>query len=202
MPDETTPPEGATTPPVAAPEEAPTVEEQTVPYERFQQVNKKAKENADRAKALEKDMADLRAQIEERESAGLPELERLKKDMERLQKRAEEAESKAAEADTRLARSQKERWVVAAASAQNFADPSDASAFVNLDDIEDEKDAERIVKRLATQKKHLLKADEVQLPGRVLKDGQRDEKTPQPDGIDPLADARILADGLKQFASR
>ncbi len=112
--------------------------EETVPYDRFQQANKKARDAADRAKALEKDVADLKTQVQEREQAGLPELDRLKKDIERLSKRAEEAEAKAAEADTKLARSAKERWVIAAA--KDFADPSDAAVFVNLDEIEDERE--------------------------------------------------------------
>jgi hypothetical protein len=177
-------------------------EDQSVPYERFQQVNKKAKDAADRAKALEKQMADLKAQMDERESAGLPELERERKRAEALEKRIADAEKRAEDAERSVQRGQRERWVTAAAQAQNFADPSDASAFVNLDDIEDEKDAERAVKRLAGQKKHLLKAEEPTLPGRVLKDGRPNNNGDRRAGIDPLADAQVLADGLKQFASK
>jgi hypothetical protein len=176
--------------------------EESVPYERFAQANKKAKEAAERAKGLEKQMADLQAQIEEREQAGLPELERLRKDMEKAQKRAEEAEAKAAEADQRVARTQKERWIASAAQAQNFADPSDAAAFLNLDDIDDEKDAERAVKRLAGQKAHLLKGEEPKLPGRVLQNGQPAKAPAQQQGVDVLAEAEMLAQGLKQFASK
>jgi hypothetical protein len=184
-----------------ATEEKPPETEQTVPYERFKQANTKAKEAADKAKELERQVAELREQVQERENQGLPELERLKKDMERAEKRAEEAERKAAEADAKVARTTKERWVTAAAQDQNFADPSDASAFVNLDDIEDEKDAERAVKRLASQKKHLLKAEEAKLPGRVLKDGQRTERDGErpKSAIDPEAEAQALAQGLGQL---
>lgn len=169
--------------------------EKTVPYERFDKVNKAAKEAKAQTAELQRQMTELQAQMEERESAGLPELERMKKDMERVQKRADEAEAKAAAADTKLARSQKERWVTAAA--KDFADPSDAAAFLNLDDIEDEKDAERAVKRLATQKKHLLKTEEPQLPGRVMQNGQ---PTSTKNGDSPaLAEAQMIADGLKQM---
>lgn len=189
-------------------EQAPAVEqevteqaEETVPKERYISLSKNKKAAEDRAKALEKDMADLRAQMEERESAGLPELERLKKDMERFQKRAEEAEAKAAEADTKLARSQKERWVTTAAASLNFADPSDASAFLALDDIEDERDAERAVKRLAGQKKHLVKSDEPNLPGRVLQNGQAASPS-KPGGINPTEEAQMLADNLKSFLKK
>jgi DNA repair exonuclease SbcCD ATPase subunit len=183
----------------AATTEQPT-DDQRVPYERFEQVNKKAKEAAERATTLETQLKDLKAQLDDRESAGLPELDRLKKDMERVQKRADEAEARAAAADTKLQRTSRERLITAAAQAQNFADPSDASAFIDLDAIEDEKDAERAVKRLASQKKHLLKVDEPTLPGLVLKDGKRTEK--KPGDIDVSAEAQMLADGLKQFASK
>lgn len=178
------------------------VEDRRVPYERFEQVNKKAKAEAEARKKIEKDLSDLRSQMEEREHAGLPELEQLKKRLEQAEKRAEENERKAQESDAKLARSAKERWITAAAQAQNFADPSDAAAFVDLDSIEDEKDAERAVKRLAGQKKHLLKAEEPALPGRVLQNGQSVEKTEAKNGGHLLAEAQALAEGLKQFASK
>lgn len=171
--------------------------EQTVPYERFQQANAKAKERDAEAKALAKKVADLTAAMEARENEGLPELDRMRKDMDRLSKRAEEAEAKAADADKRLARSAKERWVIAAA--KDFADPSDAVAFVDLDSIEDDKDAERAVKALAKAKKHLLKPDEVVMPGRVMANGQA---TPAGGNGKPdpaLAEAEMLVGGLKQF---
>lgn len=174
--------------------------EETVPYERLQAATKKAKAEAEARKAADAKVAELTAQMEQRESAGLPELERLKKDMERAQKRADEAEAKAAEADAKLARSTKERWVTAAA--KDFADPADAVAFVNLEEIEDEKDAERAVKRLAGQKKHLLKGEDPQLPGRVLQNGQAATSTVKNGGIDPNAEAEMLADSLKDFLKK
>lgn len=170
--------------------------EETVPYERFTKVNQQAKEAKAQTAALQKQLDDLKAQMDERETAGLPELERERKRAEQLEKRAAEAEAKAAEADSKLARSQKERWVTAAA--KDFADPADAVAFVDLDSIEDEKDAERAVKRLAGQKKHLLKADDPVLPGRVLQNGQQTSPAPSP----ALAEAEMLADGLKKFLKK
>ena len=179
---------------------AETETEKTVPYERFVKVNKQAGEAKTQVAQLTKDMADLRREMEERETAGLPELERERKRAEQLEKRAAEAEAKATEADAKLARSQKERWVTAAA--KDFADPADAVAFVSLDDIEDEKDAERAVKRLAAQKKHLLKAEDPKLPGRVLQNGQQ-PATVANGGINPSAEAEMLAGSLKDFlASR
>jgi hypothetical protein len=177
-----------------------TADDQRVPYERFQQANKKAKEASERSKALEKDLAELRAQMEERETAGLPELERERKRAEQLEKRAAEAEKRAQDTETRLARTQRERWITAAA--KDFQDPEDASAFVNLDEIEDEKDAERAVKQLAKRKPHLLKAEERQLPGRVLQNGQRAASERGPvSNIDLSEEARMLSEGLKRFAS-
>ena len=172
--------------------------EKSVPYERFEKVNKQAKDAKAQAAQLAKDFAELKAQMDERETAGLPELERERKRVEQLEKRAADAEAKAAETDAKLARTVKERWVTAAA--KDFADPGDAVAFLNLDDIEDEKDAERAVKRLAGQKKHLLKSEDPVLPGRVLQNGQA--TTAKPGGFDLGREAQKLAEGLKQFASK
>jgi hypothetical protein len=115
-------------------------EDQRVPYERFQQANKKAKEAAEKAKALEKDLADLQAQLEEREQAGLPELEQLKKRLEQAEKRAEEAE-RAPRTPTPSCSAPARSGGSPPPRSPELRDPSDASAFVDLDDIEDEKDA-------------------------------------------------------------
>lgn len=189
--------------PEAPEEDTPTPEpekpvEQTVPYERFQQANTKAKEAAARAMALEKDVKDLRATMEERDNAGLPELERERKRAEALEKRIADAEAKAAEAEAKVARSTKAGLVRGAA--KDFADPDDAIAFVNLDDIEDERDAERAVKALAKKKPHLLKAEEPQLPGRVLANGQ---PIPAGNGQQPdprVEEAKMLVAGLREFS--
>lgn len=146
--------------------------EESVPFERFKQVNTKAKEAAERAKALEREVAEMRRQMEERETAGLPELEQMKKRLEAAERRAEENDRKAQQAEAKVVNAQRERWITAAAQAANFADPSDAAAFLNLDEIEDEKDAERAVKRLAQSKKHLIKPDGPTLPGKVLENGR------------------------------
>lgn len=197
MAEETEAPPAEGTPPV----EGEPKTEQTVPYERFQQANQKAKDAATAQKALERKVADLTAAMEERENAGLPELDRMRKDLERAAKRAEEAEARADATDKQLQRSAKERWVIAAA--KDFADPSDAAAFVNFDDIEDAKDAERAVKKLAQTKKHLLKAEEQVLPGRVLQDGRPAAPTAANGAAQQaLVEAQMLADGLKQFATK
>ena len=145
-------------------------EDQRVPYERFDKVNKKAKEAAERATALEKQMADLKAQLDERESAGLPELEQTRKRLEQAEKRAAAAEKAAEERDHAVKLSRAERLVISAA--KDFQDPEDATRFVGLADIEDADQAERAVKRIAKAKPHLLKAEDAKIPGKVLKDGR------------------------------
>ena len=185
----------------AKPVEETTTDEQRVPYERFQQANKKAKEAAERAKALEKDMAELRSQMEEREHAGLPELERERKRAEQLEKRLQDAEKKAEEQDRQMQRNQRERLVINAA--KDFADPEDAVAVLQrsgaFDDIESTSDAERAVKRVAKDKPHLLKQDEPRLPGKVLDNGQRATATPSTGGIDLDQEAQMVSNELKRF---
>jgi tRNA nucleotidyltransferase/poly(A) polymerase len=183
-------------------EETTTVEEeQRVPYERFQQANKKAKEAADRAKALERDMADLRAQIAERDEKGLPELDQLKRRLEQAEKRAQDAETKAGEFEQQVTNARRERWITAAAQSQGFEDPDDATRYVDVGDIESAEDAERAVKRVARSKKYLLKSEEPVLPGKVLNGGRQTGKDGEKaDELPP--EALVLAEGLRQFASK
>jgi DNA repair exonuclease SbcCD ATPase subunit len=177
-------------------------EDQRVPYERFQQANKKAKEASDQAKQLQKQMDALRDQLSEREQAGLPELDQMKKRLEAAEKRAEQAEAKAGEFEQQVTNSRRERWITAAASSQNFIDPDDASRFVDLTDIESAEDAERAVKRIAKAKKHLVKPDEPVIPGRVLQNGNRPEPNKPGSNIDLTEEAQALSQALQQFASR
>jgi chromosome segregation ATPase len=176
---DTIPAAGTTDTPAPAVQSSATHEE-AVPFERFQQVNRRAKEAADQAKKLQAELADLRRQIEDRDNQGLPELEQTKRRLEQAERRAQEHEQRATHAEHQLQRAQKERWVAAAAQQHNFQDPSDAAAFLDLDQVDDEKDAERAVKRLAAAKKHLLRSDDQPLPGRVLQDGRQPAATTQP----------------------
>jgi hypothetical protein len=161
-------------------------EDQRVPYERFQQANTKAKEAAEKASALEKQLNDFKAQMQARDEAGLPELERERKRAESLEKRIADAESRAEAAERSVQTTRREQWVAAAAAAQNFANPARAARLIdNLDSIDDPDQAERAVKRLAKSDSYLIKADSAPLPGRVLQDG----KPPSKDGAetDPKA---------------
>jgi DNA repair exonuclease SbcCD ATPase subunit len=180
-------------------------DDQRVPYERFQKANKDAKEAKDRASKLEKQMADLQAQIQEREQAGMPELERERKQREAIEKRLAEAESRAEQAERDREQSRRERWVTDAASELNFKNPRVAAKLIDgLADIEDPDQAMRAVKRLAKSDDYLIKQDEPALPGRVLSDGRPSSAPTARDGsnIDLSAEAALLAEGLKQFASK
>jgi hypothetical protein len=178
-------------------------EEQRVPYERFQQANKKAKEAADRAKALEGELQKIREDLADRDEKGLPELDQMKRRLESAEKRAQEAEQRATETESKATRMQRERLVTQAASKQNFIDPDDAARYIDLDDIEDADAAERAVKRVAKAKKHLIKLDEPVIPGQVLQNGQRTTTTDRSgSNIDLSAEAQALSQALQQFASQ
>src|SRR4051794_17200693 len=96
----------------APPAEKPAETTNTVPYERFAEVNSKAKQH-------ESELAELRAWKEEQESKSLSEIERERK-------RAEAAEKRATDAEDRATRQERGSWVRDAAAQANFHDPSDA----------------------------------------------------------------------------
>lgn len=190
--------------PAAEPKQEPkeTEHEQTVPYERFQKANQTAKQAKDEAKALRDEMAALREQVE-LNGAGASEVEQMKVRLKRAEDKAREAEEARQASEAKVLNADKQRWITSAASTANFADPSDASAFLDLSEIDGPKDAERAIKRLASQKKYLVKSEERQLPGKVMEGGkavtQQDGRPPL--GIDPMKDANAIVEGLVQFAS-
>lgn len=167
--------------------------------ERLSKESGKRKEAEKLAADTAKQLADLRAQLEERENAGLPELERMKKDLERAMARADAAEQAREQAEQSVMNTRRENWVTQAASSLNFANPARAARLVDdLQDIESPEQAERAVKRLAKSDPYLIKTEERTLPGQVLKDGRPSNgKAPE---LDPQVQA--LAEGLRQFASK
>jgi len=176
-------------------------DENRIPYERFEKVNKQAKDAKAAAVAAEKRLVELTQRLEEREAAGMPELEQLKKRLEQTEKRAQEAEKSAEEKEQQVAQSRAERLVVSAA--KNFVDADDAVRFVDLSEIETVEDAERAVKRVAKAKPHLLKGPDKPLPGRVLENGRAVAPTVPGGGmLDREAEANVIADGLKPFLDR
>jgi hypothetical protein len=181
----------------------PPEDDQRVPYERFQKANKDAKEAKERAKALEQKMADLQAQLEERATAGLPELERERKQREAIEKRLADAESRAEQAERDREHTRRERWVTDAAQELNFKNPRIAAKLIDsLDDIEDSDQALRAVKKLAKSDDYLLRSEDPKLPGKVLENGRRPADDGKPkSAIDTDAEARTIADALKNFTS-
>jgi hypothetical protein len=147
-------------------------------------------------KDAEKRLAELEAKLAERETEGLPELERERKQREQLEKRLADAEKAREESEKAIHVARAERWVIAAA--KDFADPEDATRFVDLADIEDADQAERAVKRIAKAKPHLLKSEDRKLPGRVLENGRAAGKDRGKDDAQYEEAARLAAD-LKQF---
>lgn len=153
------------------------VDDQRIPYERFEKVNAKARSEAKRAADLEKRVADMQAQLEERETAGLPDLERERKAREQLEKKLADAERRAEDTERKATLMQRRSLVESAAARAGFDDPSDATRYpelVDLDAIEDADQADRAVKRLAKAKPRLLKDDGPSQPqiGRVLENGK------------------------------
>jgi hypothetical protein len=200
MTDQTPPVEGA---PTAAPEadkpEGTDVEKQAF-LDRLSKESAKRKDAEKRAATVEKELADIRTKLEEKESAGLPEVEQLRKRLEAAEKAAEKAQALAEEREQAITRSQRERLVLAAA--KDLDDPTDALRYpehVDLDAIEDADQAERAVKRLVKAKPRLLKDDGPKQPqiGRVLENGKT--SSPKSGGIDLDAEAQMVADNLKQF---
>jgi DNA repair exonuclease SbcCD ATPase subunit len=179
-----------------APEGETDVEKQAF-LERLNKESGKRKEAQERASKLEQQVAEMRAQLEQHEQLGLPEIDRMKNELEKTAKRAEEAEKRAQEFEQQATNTRKERWITAAANTHNFVDPDDAVRYVDLADIESSDDAERAVKRVAKQKEHLIKQDSAPLPGRVLENGRT--VTPTPGGINLTEEAQIVSDELKKF---
>lgn len=202
MSADTTPdttPDAPDAPEAEAPETTAADVEKQAFLDRLKKEGSKRKEAEARATELEKRLADLEAAAQERENAGLPELERERKARERVEAQLADAAKRAEAAEQTVQRAQKERLVLAAAQAANFADPSDASAFLNLDEIEDERDAERAVKSLAKRKGHLLKSDGPVLPGKVL-DGGSTTTANGKTRVDPRErDAETVRDSLMDF---
>ncbi|HVF79288.1 MAG TPA: hypothetical protein VNA28_13405 [Solirubrobacteraceae bacterium] len=163
--------------------------EETVAYARFQKVNQQAKEAKQQVAQMSKEMAELRAQMEERETAGLPELERERKRAEQLEKRAAAAEERAEKQEKAALLAGRKSLVLAAAAAAGFDEADDALRYpehVDLNEIESASDAERAVKRLAKARPKLLKAEESKLPGQVLRNGRAAERG----SADPLQEQR------------
>jgi hypothetical protein len=121
---------------------------QKVPYERFEEVNQ-------RAKKASQELEDLRTKLIEFE-------DRDKSEVERERAARERAESQLGELLGKVTALEKGSWVRSAAAELEFHDPEDAVTYLmpKLAGVEDEREAKRLVKKLAESKKHLVRAEE------------------------------------------
>jgi hypothetical protein len=149
--------------------------------DRLSKESAKRKDAEKSARETEQQLAEMRAQLEAKESAGLPELEQVRKELERAQKRADEAEQRASEQEQRIENQRREQLVRAAATEAKVKYPELMLKAVDLDGVEDPAAAKRAVKDALKTYPDLVAVDP-QLPGEVVRDGKR--VTGEPDGTD------------------
>lgn len=131
--------------------------ERTVPYARFKEINDRLAEERRKAGEMETRMQ----QLEDRDKT---DVERLTKDLERAQKEREQAAKELEGERAARVKSEKASWLQAAAAKANFHDADAATLYANLDEIENAKDAEKAVQRIAKDKTYLVKDDVKQAP--------------------------------------
>ncbi|MDP2712301.1 MAG: hypothetical protein Q8O56_13875 [Solirubrobacteraceae bacterium] len=148
-------PAGETPPPAPAPPAA----DQAVPYARFQEVNTKAQQEAQRAATLEQERDQLKAQLTAQQRAGLPELDQVKGQLTDAQTTIKTLEQRASTAETKAQDLERGAWVRQAAAGANFHDPEDAVLRTDLATIDNQEAATRHVQTLAAsdQLKHLIR---------------------------------------------
>lgn len=165
-------------------------EEQRIPYQRFEEVNK-------RAKQAEQELADLRNKILEFE-------DRDKSDVERERAARQRAESQLNEMATKVTSLEKGAWVRAAAAEANFHDPEDAVSHLRdqLAALEDQRDAKRLVRKLADAKKHLVREEkkEERRPIGQMFAGQGVPQQPGQQGQQPRNPQQVAAERELEFA--
>ena len=161
-PNDTTTTDAATTP--ATPAEAQNTEQQpaadnTVPYSRFDEVNKAKK-------AAEAELAKLRKQAEDAESATLAEQKKFEELYQKEQAKAASLEKRFEELQASQRRDRIKAAIESAARTAGFAEPADAYLFLDVNSIEvgedgKVKEVDVLVKGLATAKPYLVAQREV-----------------------------------------
>ena len=168
------------------------LKDQQVPYSRFDEVNK-------RAKHAEEELSDLRNKIIEFE-------DRDKSEVDRERSARERAESQLGELLGKVTSLEKGSWVRSAASELNFHDPEDAVAHLNgqLGSLEDQREAKRLVEKLAKSREHLVSKPEKKARpsiGRVMQGDEVQNGQPRqaPSPQQRAADAEMqFAEGLRE----
>jgi hypothetical protein len=185
--------EEVTTPPEGSEEhEGSTPKDQKVPYERFEEVN-------NRAKKASQELEELRSKLIEFE-------DRDKSEVERERAARERAESQLSDLMGKVTSLEKGAWVRSAAAELGFHDPEDAVThlYSDLGRLEDQREAKRLVKQLASTKKHLVEQKDEQRPtpvSRVFAGEQTQPNGQNGNGQSPQASqAQRAAQAEQQFA--
>jgi hypothetical protein len=174
-------------------------DEQRIPYERFQEVNKRAKNAEQRAQELEERLLRLENQDKSAEDRDREARIRLEAEVNQFRS-AYEAERKGS-------------WVRSAANEVNFHDPEDAISHLReqLGELEDSRDAQAAVRRLAKSKPHLVKEEKKEQPRSVPQmftgqgvqgqqgQGQRPMTAWEVAQQRDVEQAKLIADKLKEF---
>lgn len=163
---------------------------QKVPYERFEEVNNRAKEAS-------RELEELRAKLIEFE-------DRDKSEVERERAARERAETQLGELMGKVTSLEKGAWVRSAAAELGFHDPEDAVThlYSQLGGLEDQREAKRLVKRLAESKPHLHQKEEKKQErppiSRVFA-GEQTGQQQQPNRAQRAAEAeQQFAEGLRK----
>lgn len=124
--------------------------EQTVPYERFSQVNQQLRDAQALAERLQNEAT-------QRQRQGLSELDQIKAQLADEQAKVSTLEQERDSARGEVTNLTRGGWVRSAASAAGFHDAEDAIARIDLGEIKTEAAAKREVEALAERAKHLVR---------------------------------------------
>lgn len=172
----------AVTPPPPAPALVEPAPDQTVPYDRFKEVN-------DELQKLKDDQA-------ARDRAQLPELERARAEAEDARTKAAEAERERDEVRKEAETVKRQGWIREAARVASFHDPEDAVLRIDTDGVATEDAAKRAVQTIVDTETlaHLINKPAEPTPttgdllARVLNEGKTVDGT-KPDGTKPVIPA-------------
>jgi hypothetical protein len=174
-------------------------DDQRIPYERFAEVTKTNN-------AFKAEVEELRGFME-----SLKDRDKSSEDREREQRMRLESELN--EFRGKYEAERKGSWVRSAATEVNFHDPEDAISHLReqLGELEDPREAQNLVKRLAKSKPHLVREEKKEQPRSVPQmftgqgvqgqqgQGQRPMTPYEQAQAREMEQAKLIADRLKEF---
>lgn len=191
-------------------------DDKTVPLDQLIAEREKARKEAEARKATEEERDDLKAQLAEKERAGLGEVDRLKAQVSDLTAERDTARQQSQAADTARQHLERSGWVRDAAASVTFKDgekeitgaffdATDAVARVNLDEIRTADAAKREVAAIAQRSRHLVHVQEPEKPAsqgdrlhQVLKNGEIVDSTSDDNAPPPaLTEAEAAREDLR-----